>query len=750
MFKIGYDKKITMVQGDTGVIRMIISNYELSQGDEVRFAIVNKANPSILLCQHSDKKIVLEKQVTVFEKDGSARIVIYPYDTEYLQPGKYLYEIQVVTKDGRTDTVVPLTALTLMDGSIQGEYGQTTPSKPEPTPSEIELRFKRLENEIIPELGNRITNVENEIDSVNSSLDNMVTLDNNVLTHGAIPSDNIDSTSIFTNLINDGYSIDLMGKVFKISNTINANDLNLKNGVIIGDLNKVLFNVIGNVSLNNITIINSKTAIRLLGSELKNRDVNFYNCIFDGNGTSLANDSSMTLETKIELNINNSKFINGNNFDINIKNCSISKCLVSNTTFENGINTALLLNPNKETSGNYIITNNIFKNYTNTLTTSDNDAHFIRCTGKKAVISNNIFDGLYVKDGLATQDTEALRPSCDEILIENNLFKNAGYQEGVLALKNCYNSKVINNRFECTDDYIYSDRICVAILCGYGASEIYNNTFVNFNGEILDTEDGTTVPIDSIKLINNTIINSLINKHSGYAFRISSVNVKDVIIKNNQIITSTGNEHKIPNKFLFTRGTNAKSLSIEDNIIKVTNAPFNIQNSDYISIKNNQIEFSSKLFDNLLGKHIELYDNFIGDVSTLSYYSWFGQANSYDYMSVRGLKFTVNNLAEDTRVFRPPYGANVRTDITVKVVVNNDEKFYIANYNGLISDATSIYTNPNNSVIGEDTSVTLRGTNKNSLYYSSGVCTPLGLVTENNSLVYYISFESSKVYPALD
>ena len=166
MFKIGYDKKITMVQGDTGVIRMRISNYELSQGDEVRFAIVNKANPSILLCQHSDKKIVLEKQVTVFEKDGSARIVIYPYDTEYLQPGKYLYEIQVVTKDGRTDTVVPLTGLTLMDGSIQGEFGQTTPSKPEPTPSEIELRFKRLENEIIPELGNRITNVENEIDSI--------------------------------------------------------------------------------------------------------------------------------------------------------------------------------------------------------------------------------------------------------------------------------------------------------------------------------------------------------------------------------------------------------------------------------------------------------------------------------------------------------------------------------------------------------------------------------------------------------
>ena len=113
-----------MVQGDTGVIRMRISNYKLSQGDEVRFAIVKKVNPSIMTCQHSDKKIVLEKQVIVFENDGSARILIDPYDTEYLQPGKYLYEIQVKTKDGVIDTVVPLTDLTLMDGSIQGEFGE--------------------------------------------------------------------------------------------------------------------------------------------------------------------------------------------------------------------------------------------------------------------------------------------------------------------------------------------------------------------------------------------------------------------------------------------------------------------------------------------------------------------------------------------------------------------------------------------------------------------------------------------------
>ena len=176
MFKISYDKKITMVQGDTGIIRMKIHNYELSQGDEVRFAIVNKVNTSILLCQHSDKKIVLEKQVTAFEKDGSARIIIYPYDTENLQPGKYLYEIQVKTKDGRIDTVVPLASFTLMDGIIQGE--NDGPTKPDPPPSVIELRFERLEN--------RIANVEKEIDSVNLSLDKNL---NYISNRGSVISD---------------------------------------------------------------------------------------------------------------------------------------------------------------------------------------------------------------------------------------------------------------------------------------------------------------------------------------------------------------------------------------------------------------------------------------------------------------------------------------------------------------------------------------------------------------------------------
>ena len=115
-------------------------------------------------------------------------------------------------------------------------------------------------------------------------------------------------------------------------------------------------------------------------------------------------------------------------------------------------------------------------------------------------------------------------------------------------------------------------------------------------------------------------------------------------------------------------------------------------------------------------------------------------------MSVKGLNFIVKNLAPDTRVFRVPYGSNTRTDLTVKININSDSKFYVANYHALFSDGTNVvYNDPSNNIIGEDTTVTLRGSSQNSLYYSSGITTPIGINTENNILKYEISFDSFTV-----
>ena len=608
-------------------------------------------------------------------------------------------------------------------------------------PNEIitEEEYNYIKNKV-PELNGRVDIIEGEIEEINSSLDNMKNLSDDPILHGAIANDDVDSCEIFLKLIGDGYVIDLKGNTFKISNTIIAGDLRLKNGTIVGDTSKKLFDVSGNIVLDNITIKNSKNAIYLNNSEIKNRTITINNCIFDNNNNSIVNSSEMTSDEYFEINISNSKFINGKNFDINFRNCSVFKCNVSNSVFENGTNEALLFNPNKDTSGNYIICNNIFRNYINILEGSDNDAHFIRCTGKKAIINNNIFDGLYVLDGLEVVDTEALRPVCDELTISNNIFKNAGFKEGFLALKECYYCKIMNNRFECTDEY-KNRGTSIAILCGHGVTEIINNTFMNFNGNIVDTQDTSTLPTDTIKIINNTIIDC-----TDTVFRITANEINEVIIKGNTVTTSKGNEDKLPYRFLFSKAGNKKILLITDNIIKADTYGFDIGKCEYTLIKNNHISFGTKLFSSLNVDYIEMSDNFIGDVTDLSFNSWFGSGNVANHMVIKDLKFTVSNVAEGTRVFRVPYGTGTKTDLTVKINLKNDNKFYVIEYNALFLEGTNeIYINPSNKVVGEDSLITLRGSSNNSLYYSTGITTPKGLNSENNHLSYNISCDSYRV-----
>ena len=112
MFVIDSSNKIKIVQGDTGVINLKLSNYNLSDGDEVKFAVTLKET----------MPLVIEKTITSFEEDGSARITLNGEDTLDLNPGNYLYEIQVKTIDGRIDTVITATKFTIMEGIIYGWF----------------------------------------------------------------------------------------------------------------------------------------------------------------------------------------------------------------------------------------------------------------------------------------------------------------------------------------------------------------------------------------------------------------------------------------------------------------------------------------------------------------------------------------------------------------------------------------------------------------------------------------------------
>lgn len=95
---LNYDKdtyKITMVRKDTGDLTVALENYLLDTGDEVVFTV----NTGYDL-EHP----LIQKRITEFQ-DHSAFVRLDVDDTD-LEPGEYLYDIQVNTADGRVDTVI--------------------------------------------------------------------------------------------------------------------------------------------------------------------------------------------------------------------------------------------------------------------------------------------------------------------------------------------------------------------------------------------------------------------------------------------------------------------------------------------------------------------------------------------------------------------------------------------------------------------------------------------------------------------
>ena len=87
--------KITIIRKDTGDLTITIENYLLDEGDEVVFTV----NTGYDL-EHS----LIHKRITEFQ-DHSALVHLNVEDTD-LEPGEYLYDIQVNTADGRVDTVL--------------------------------------------------------------------------------------------------------------------------------------------------------------------------------------------------------------------------------------------------------------------------------------------------------------------------------------------------------------------------------------------------------------------------------------------------------------------------------------------------------------------------------------------------------------------------------------------------------------------------------------------------------------------
>lgn len=258
-------------------------------------------------------------------------------------------------------------------------------------------------------------------------------------------------------------------------------------------------------------------------------------------------------------------YFHDNQIDVLISGIDLLNTIVTNSTFQNGRIEALNFQGGPNKGKKYIFSNNIFDNYLNTLPPGDADAHFIRSYGEEAIVSNNIFKNLRVQEGTTGDDTEALRLACNRVVINGNYFLNAGMAEAVVAVKGSQNNVIENNIFRNTDEYNQEaiDRgiYTVGILAGPN-SVIHNNTFINFNGAVIDTEDGIS-NVGTIKITDNLIQDCLCNRYSdSQVFRLTAPNTKFELINN--VIKTNETTDILPYNLFRTTGSSEYILLNND------------------------------------------------------------------------------------------------------------------------------------------------------------------------------------------
>lgn len=341
-------------------------------------------------------------------------------------------------------------------------------------------------------------------------------------------------------------------------------------------------------------------------------------------GTAVRCVGSQTHLNKFTKFVINKCTFDGNRYDLFINAYALENVFVQKNLFINGGPESLNFQGNVDRGTRYLFDGNIFFNYLNNLGGSDADGHFIRCYGLRAVISNNIFDTLNVAVGTLGGDTEALRPLCNEVIISNNLFRNAGMAEAVVALKGCRDSLVIGNQFRCTDEYnaesIARGFYTVAVLTDAN-TKIIGNVFDNFNGAVVDTQDGDT-DAGTITIENNILIDCLCTNYSGsQVFRLTSINTRFVVRGN--VIKSREAVDKFPkNIFRLVGGT--REYIIENNVFRCTNNIYDNAANAIVYAKGNNYEQCQRIIGvGTLLKFFSINDTFIHDAGP-SFTNMFG------------------------------------------------------------------------------------------------------------------------------
>lgn len=99
------DNTLSIIRKDTGAFEFTIENYTLAEGDIVYFTVAEEAG---------SQKPLFQKVVTEF-RDGVAQFSISAIDSN-IEPGTYVYDIQVNRADGQVDTVIGPAKFKVIEG----------------------------------------------------------------------------------------------------------------------------------------------------------------------------------------------------------------------------------------------------------------------------------------------------------------------------------------------------------------------------------------------------------------------------------------------------------------------------------------------------------------------------------------------------------------------------------------------------------------------------------------------------------
>lgn len=94
---------LSIIKGDTEYLSVICDNYKLIDGEDV-VELTVRLSPT-------NQKLIYKK-IEEFER-GNAEIKFLPEDTKYLNPGVYVYDVQITFANGDVKTIVPCSRFTI-------------------------------------------------------------------------------------------------------------------------------------------------------------------------------------------------------------------------------------------------------------------------------------------------------------------------------------------------------------------------------------------------------------------------------------------------------------------------------------------------------------------------------------------------------------------------------------------------------------------------------------------------------------